>query len=123
MNKIWLKYSLLSILTLVIISLILSIRFPIWQSFRIVFGSVYLLFLPGFVWSWIFWKKGELDVIERFLLSFALSMAIVPLVTFFLNKIGIRINLFNLVWEILGVTIIGQLFYLKNKHYLIGNKK
>lgn len=112
MNKKWLKYSMIAILSLAIISLILSIWLPVIQSFRIVFGTVYLLFLPGFVWSWVFWKKGEIDVIERFILSLALSIAIIPLIVFFLNKVGVKINLLNSVLEILVVIIIGIITYL-----------
>lgn len=112
MNKKWLKYSMIAILSLAIISLILSIWLPVIQSFRIVFGTVYLLFLPGFVWSWVFWKKSELDVIERFILSLVLSIAIVPLIVFFLNKVGVKINSLNSILEILAVIIIGIITYL-----------
>ena len=67
------------------------------EAFRIVFGSVYVLFLPGFVISYIFFPKtkefdsekgenkehenenGAIDWIERIALSFALSIAIAPL--------------------------------------------
>jgi len=109
MKKKWLKYSILSILILTLISLLGSIWLPIWQSFRIVFGTVYLLFLPGFVWSWVFWKKGEIEWIERIVLSLALSIGIVPLTVFVLNKVGIKINLFNSIFEILILVIIATI--------------
>lgn len=110
MFKKWLKYSSLTVLILTLISLILSIWQPTLQSFRIVFGLVYLLFLPGFIWSWVFWKRGEIDFIERLILSLALSIAIVPLVVFFLNKVGLRINLLNSFLEIFGIIVLGSLF-------------
>lgn len=116
----YLKYSLLGIIILVIISLLLSIWLPILQSFRIVFGAVYLLFLPGFVWSWVFWKKGELDSIERFTLSLALSIAIVPLVVFLLNKVGVKINLLNSFLEVLGLLVSGIfIIILQNKKIFV----
>jgi len=121
MNKKWLKYSILSIFILVLVALILTIGLPMDQAFRIVFGSVYLLFIPGFVWSWIFWKKDQLDAIERFTLSLALSIALIPLVVFLLNKVGVKINLVNSVLETLGVIVVGIIIlFLEN---VFKNKK
>jgi uncharacterized membrane protein len=103
MKKKWLNYTLLGLICLVACSFILSIWLPMNQAFRVIFGSFYLLFLPGFMWSWVFWEPKELDVIERGALSLGLSIAIVPLAVFLLNKAGIRINLFNSIFEILAL--------------------
>ena len=97
-------------------------------SLRMVFGSVYVLFLPGFIISFIFFpktrefdsknhEKGAIDWIERIALSFALSIAIVPLSVFYLNLIGVRINLLNSFLTILGIIAIssGILYYKKNR--------
>ena len=98
-------------------------------SFRIVFGSVYVLFLPGFVISYIFFSKthkhgekkystkGSIDWIERIALSFGLSIAIVPLMVFYLNLIGVGINLLNSFLTILGILFIstGILMYKKKR--------
>ena len=86
-----------------------------FESLRIVFGSVYVLFLPGFIISFIFFpktqdsdakeegEKGSIDWIERIALSFALSISIIPLAVFYLNLIGIKIN-----------AITYSLFFLKS---------
>ena len=116
------------------------------ESFRIVFGSLFVLFLPGFILSYVFFpfskpfdekEKDEdkneregndgklengkavgnsdndsgnaIDWIERFALSFALSIAVVPLVVFYLNLAGVRISLLNVFLEILAVLIISVL--------------
>ena len=108
------------------------------ESFRIIFGSVFVLFLPGFILSYCFFpfskpfdekenggdevgdddKKGiddkdnggnAIDWLERFALSFALSIAVVPLIVFYLNLIGIRINLLNVFLEILAILIVSVL--------------
>jgi len=52
---------------------------------RIIFGSIFILFLPGYTWSFIFFKRGKIDLIERIALSFGLSIALVPLTVFYLN--------------------------------------
>lgn len=130
MNKInkWLLGILIIIIivSLAIISLIISYFTAIsyLQGFRIVFGSVYVLFLPGFILSFIFFpktrdftakknkeerEKGSIDWIERIALSFALSIAIVPLVVFYLNLVGLRINLLNSFLTILGIIVVSSI--------------
>ena len=74
------------------------------KSFRIVFGSVYVLFIPGFIISFIFFKK--IDSLERIALSFALSIAVVPLVVFYLNLIGLKISTLNVFLTIAAIIII-----------------
>jgi len=109
-NKVasWLKCSMLSIFILLIFTLILSIWLTFLRSFQVIFGAVYLLFLPGFVWSWVIWKKREdIDFIERIILSLVLSLTIVPLFVFITNKLGVRINTFNSSLEILVIILLG----------------
>ena len=65
------------------------------EIIRIVFGSVYVLFLPGLAMTFAFFKNREIDVIERIALSFALSIAVVPLLVFYFNLIGMKINVLN----------------------------
>jgi uncharacterized membrane protein len=96
-------------------------------SFRIVFGSVFVLFLPGFILSYIFFPKTRkfeektkdskaVDLIERLVLSFALSIAIVPLAVFYLNLIGLKINALNIFFTILGICFIGLIILvIKNR--------
>lgn len=113
------------ILSLISIALTIFAKMSYLESLRIVFGSVYVLFLPGFIISFIFFpktkpfednekEKGAIDWIERIALSFALSIAIVPLAVFYLNLIGLKINLLNSFLTILGIIIISSLIiYLR----------
>ena len=102
------KYIIGTLISLILISLIVSIWLPLAQSFRIVFGSVYVLFLPGLVLSFVFFNKKEIDFIERIALSFALSIAVVPLLVFYLNLLGMKINLVNSTL-VIAFIIIGSL--------------
>lgn len=112
-----------SILTITAILAVISVGIGFFSSlsyleaFRIIFGSVYVLFLPGFIISFIFFpktkefdsnnkEKGSIDWIERIALSFALSIAIVPLAVFYLNLVGVRINLLNSFLTILGIIVV-----------------
>jgi len=63
--------------------------------FRWVLGSVFVLFIPGYVAVEALFPKGrELDGIERLALSVGLSLAMVPLVGLLLNYTpwGIRLD-------------------------------
>ena len=66
------------------------------EGFRIFFGLVFILFVPGFAWSYVFFARRNIDWIERVTLSVGLSIAVVPLTVFWLNWIfDIKITLLN----------------------------
>ena len=126
-NK-YLKGSLIFISVLFSISLGLGVfsSLGLLESFRIVFGSIFVLFLPGLVISFIFFPKtnefdskdkDSVDWIERTALSFALSIAIVPLAVFYLNLVGVRINVLNSSLIIIGIILIsfGILYWKNNR--------
>jgi uncharacterized membrane protein len=69
------------------------------------FGAIYILFLPGFAMSFLFFARGKVDVIERVALSFALSVAIVPLLTFYLNLVGVKIRFWSVFAEVAFVIV------------------
>lgn len=118
------KHGLLVIGALAVISVVLGFIIGFLESFRIVFGAVYVLFLPGFIISFIFFpktkefdskKENAIDLLERIALSFALSIAIVPLVVFYLNLVGIRINILNTSLIILAIMIISIIILWKRQ--------
>jgi len=75
---------------------------------RIIFGSIFVLFLPGLVWTFVFFDREEIDVIERAALSFGLSIALVPLFVFYLNYgLGMKISFENTSMTIIGLIAIG----------------
>lgn len=131
----WVREIWIMIVSLIIISLAIGFFSPIGyiEAFRIIFGSVYVLFLPGFIISYIFFpktkdfdsekgKNGAIDWIERIALSFALSIAIVPLLIFYLNLAGMKIDLTKSFLTILCIIAI-SLTILRYKYYLSKNDK
>ncbi len=81
---------------------------------RAILGFIIMFFLPGFAWTLVFFKK--LSIMERVVLSFGLSIAVITLSLLFLNKVvGIRITGFNSVLAIVLVTIIPLAIYYLNR--------
>ena len=79
----------------------------VMQILRIILGSIFVLLLPGLVWSYVFFTSKQIDFLERAALSFALSIAIVPLAAFYLNLAGVRISTRNVIVEVLGLVVLG----------------
>ncbi len=78
----------------------------ILEILRIIFGAVFVLFVPGYAMTLALFKEGEIDLIERIALAFALSIATIPLILFYLNwGPGIGITFMNLTIIILLVVI------------------
>ena len=84
------------------------------EGLRVVFGSLFVFFLPGFAWSFVFFDKTkkELDWLERGVLSIGLSIALVPLAVFWFNWVlNIKITLFHTILIVLGLIAVA-LFWL-----------
>jgi len=81
------------------------------DGLRIVFGTIFILFLPGFVWSLVFFYKKKLGWIERMVLSFGLSIVIVPLAVFWLNWLfSVPITLRNTTIVACALIVIPALY-------------
>ena len=83
-------------------------------ALRALLGLILVFFLPGFAWTLIFFQGKQVNVMERVVLSFGLSIAVVALSILSLNRLfGVGITGFNSVLVILVVTIIPvALYYL-----------
>jgi len=85
---------------------------------RIIVGSVYMLFIPGYFLTQALFKKDELDFLERVTLSIVLSITAVPIAVLFLNVIfGVKIMALNTVLIILGIIVASYVYtkYLKKE--------
>jgi hypothetical protein len=93
-RNLWLYGSLLVSFATILVIYAVPSEFPL-VALRWVIGSVFVLFIPGYVTVEALFPKGrELDSIERFALSVGLSLALVPLVGLLLNYTpwGIRLT-------------------------------
>jgi len=72
---------------------------------RYVFGSVLVLFLPGYALIETLYPKRELDELTRFALSIGLSLALVPLTGLVLNYTPFGIRLLPVAISLAGLTL------------------
>jgi uncharacterized membrane protein len=83
---------------------------------RIIFGSIFVLFVPGFAWSYVFFDRGKIDLLERLALSFGLSIALVPLTVFWFNWVfNVNITLVNTWLIVCGITIVAVIWLYARK--------
>lgn len=93
-RNVWLYVSVVVSVATIVAIYALPAELPL-VAIRWVLGSLFVLFIPGYVTVEALFPKGrELDTIERFALSVGLSLALVPLVGLLLNYTpwGIRLN-------------------------------
>jgi len=86
-------------------------RFPF---IRMLLGSILVFFLPGFGWTFVLFQ--QIKVIERVVLSLALSLVLVTVGLLFFNRIaGVTITGFNSVLFIVTIAIIPFAVYYLNR--------
>jgi len=86
------------------------------EVLRIIFGSFFILFVPGFAWSYVFFDRGKIDLVERLALSFGLSIALVPLTVFWFNWVfNVGITLVNTWLLVCGITIVAIIWLYARK--------
>lgn len=90
--------------------LMINSESQIYQVVRTVFGSIFLLFLPWYRLTRVFFDESEIDVLERAALSFALSISVIPLLVFYLNLAGIKITAFMVRWVTLWLMICSRIW-------------
>ena len=89
------------------------------DGFRIFFGSVFVLVVPGLAWSYVLFARRQIDHIERVALSFGLSVALVPLAVFWLNWLfQMKITLLNTSLVVCGLTAVALVWIWGQRHSL-----
>jgi len=83
---------------------------------KVVLGSIFVLFIPGYFLTLAFFKRGEIDFLEKITLSIVLSITAVPLMLLFLSVVfGVKITAINTSVIILAIVAASFLYtnYLK----------
>ncbi len=87
------------------------------EVLRLIFGGLFVLFIPGLAWSYVFFLRKNIDWIERIALSFGLSIALVPLSVFWLNWLfDMKITLLSTLLTVCGLVVIAAVLILARKY-------
>ena len=89
---------------------------------RWIFGSIFVLFIPGYVSTEALFPGRGLDSIERLALSVGLSLALVPLVGLLLNFTPWGITL-NAIVVSLGMLTVGLMAIAFARHYFASRRR
>ena len=95
---------------------LISVTSGVVLYLRYVFGSVLVLFLPGYALVEALYPKRELDELTRFALSVGLSLALVPLTGLVLNYTPFGIRLLPVAVSLAGLTVALLIAALARKH-------
>ena len=80
-------------------------------TLRAILGIIFVFFLPGFVWTLVFFSR--VNILERIALSLGLSIASMTLSIIVLHVLfGMRINGANSLLTIIVITIMALAVYL-----------
>ncbi len=113
------SYTKLPVDIILLIALsIIVIPLSLWnapETLRVLLGLPFILFIPGYILVFALFPTRKtdhgIDTLERLVLSFGLSIAVVPLIGLLLNYTpwGIRLEpiLFSLLFFIIGIGIVG----------------
>jgi uncharacterized membrane protein len=83
--------------------------------FLTIISIILVFFLPGLVLSLLFFTRNEIEILERMALSIGLSIAVVPMIVFYGNLIGIKITKFSVIMEILALlSVVGGILVFKD---------
>lgn len=84
---------------------------------RIIFGGIFVLFVPGFVWSYVFFTRKQIDWIERLALSFGLSIVLVPITVFWLNWLfHMKLTILNTSLVVTALILIAGIIVAARKY-------
>lgn len=80
----------------------------------LILGSIFIIFVPGYIWSYVFFPIGakdlgkNIDLLERIAISIGISLTLIPLFLFGINTfITISIDLTSSILITCGVIFAG----------------
>jgi len=76
-----------SVFTLCLSLFLLIFGINFLDTLQVCFVLIYVLVIPGYLFTLIFFRNQELDIIERTALTFAFSIAIITLTIIFTNNV------------------------------------
>lgn len=111
------KRILWAFLTLSCVALLLALSTPLSlvESSRIVFGYVFALFLPGFLWTFALLDRQRISGLERLVFAVGLSVAMVPLLIFAANQLGVSTTPLSIALEISFLVVVACILIMRRR--------
>ena len=97
------------IIALIVLGLIAGIWLGFCRGLRSGIAAIYVLLLPGLIWSYVVFKLNEINLAERVLYAVVISILVVPIVVFLAFKVGIAIVVLSMILEILAIIVFGAI--------------
>ena len=82
---------------------------------RWIAAFLYILYIPGYWVSYFFFTEDEVGVFERWMMSFALSLLMISLITFYLHYFQIPVYHIYIYVSILLVICIAFVYLITRK--------
>jgi|Deesub1362B_J571_1020462.scaffolds.fasta_scaffold00023_81 hypothetical protein len=117
-ESIW--FHIFIVIILITSLLVIFVEEPPLLYLRYIFGSLFILYLPGYSLIEVLYPRGdELEPLERMALSIGLSLALVPLVGLVLNYTpwGIRLTPILVSLVILTIALSSGALYRKYMYF------
>lgn len=105
-----LKFFLAGLVLLQVVPFLLSIWMPLGEAFRLFYGLIFITIVPGLAMTFFFFRPTVISSLERFFLAIVFSISIVPMVIYFLSKMGMEINTLTTFVTIMFITALFSLF-------------
>ncbi len=122
MEKIKGRYQFILIIAFTALTLLTAYIIPsdsYLAVFRYVFGFIFISFIPGYCLVYLLFSKREkVDIVERIVLSVALSFSIASLVGLFIGLSPIGINFTSVTISLAAVVLFLSLLalFISHKH-------
>jgi len=85
------------------------------QILTIIFGIPFITFVPGFCLSYAFFRKNDIAIGTRVLLSFILTILSLPILIYIGSLFGMRLNFLDILIVSLSLIVISTIYVFVRK--------
>ncbi|MFH0829329.1 MAG: DUF1616 domain-containing protein [Candidatus Kerfeldbacteria bacterium] len=94
--------------TLCVCVMVLTFMPAIPSLYRIILGTIVTAMLPGYLWTFVFFRDNSISSLERFAMGIALSIAVTA-VTVYASNVFLHIRFTNhtILGEVCVISLVG----------------
>lgn len=91
------------------------------QILAIIFGIPFITFVPGFSLSYVFFRKDDISIWTRVLLSFILTIISLPLLTYTGTLFGLKLNFVSILAMVAIIVLFSAILVQMRNRIKHGN--